>query len=235
MQLLPGNKALYALPDGSNVKISKSGIGVQLYWALQGCQPGLQHYRYCTSHALSKALSLNCFFCNCDEVECAAEKRLMPAESEQWLMRKLMAAGMSTDWCWQVQLRWWPAPCDFMHITQQVVMQADGSGHFKDMYGASCRAKLETDLSFCVAAVKAAKSVIRVHELQQRMWLCEDFLRTATAHALSRVCVVLSVGYRGVYMLEAGQLVTYADRLAQMLGGGVVVHHDWGTQLLPPL
>lgn len=235
VQLLPGNRAVKALQEGSKLNISKSCIGVQLFWALRGCRPGLQHYRFCTPHALSKPLSLDCFFCNCDEAACAAAKRQMPAESEQWLMQKLQAAGVCTEWCWQVQLSWWGAAFDFMHISQRAVMQSDGSSHFTDMYGVACRARLETDMRFCVAAVIALISVIRVHDLQHRMWICEEFLRTATSVATNCRCVVLSVGYRGVCLLEAGQLLTYAARLAQLLGGWVVTDYPWGTVLLPPM
>lgn len=234
VQLLPGNRAVAVQPDGSSVKIPNSCNYIQLFWALQGCRGGLQHYRCCTAHTLSKALSLNCFFCNPDEAECKAEKRLMPTESELWVMRKLLAAQLSTEWCWQVQfIDCWGAACDFMHISKKAVLQVDGSSHFKDMFGKTCRAQLETDLSFCVKAVQRGVSVIRVHELQQRMWLSEGFLQNATAVATSGVCIVLSVGYCGVHMLEGGQLVSYADRLAQLLGGWTVTKLPWCVQLLP--
>jgi hypothetical protein len=108
-------------------------------------------------------------------------------------------------------------------------MQADGSGHFKDMYGESCRARLDDDMRFCVEAVTARKSVIRVHELQQRMWLPPRFLSSATTYATSCCCVVLSVAYRSVYLYEAGRLLPYAIKLASSLPGSNMVEFDWGT------
>ena len=233
LRLLPGNKAVKQLPDGTQLKISNNTVGVQLFWGLQGCGAGLQHYRFCTPHALSKPLSLNCFFCNFDASKCVAESRQLPAESELWLMRELMKARISTQWCWQVvPTSYWAAAADFMHLGQKAVMQADGSGHFKDMFDTSCITKLETDMSFCVKAVTAGMSVIRVHELQQRMWLHPSFLGNAAAYATLCVCVVLSPAYNSVQFYEGGRMLTYVDKLALLLKGCSIQKHDWGTVLL---
>lgn len=232
IQLRPGNKAVKQLSDGSLLQISNSTIGVKLYWGLQHCKAGLQHFRFCTPHALSKPLSLNCFFCNYDEAECVAAGRQKPAVSELWLMHELMGAGLSTDWCWQVALPWWPAAADFLHLSQKAVMQVDGAGHFKDLFDTTCRTTLETDMRFCVAAVAAGTSVIRIHELQQRMWLRPTFLPNATTYATSCLCIVLTPSYNSVCLYDGGRMITYVAKLASMLTDCGVVHFDWGTLLI---
>jgi hypothetical protein len=48
---------------GNTMPITNSTTGYQLYFALMGCQPGKQHYRYNTPHALrNSSQQLLCHF-----------------------------------------------------------------------------------------------------------------------------------------------------------------------------
>lgn len=67
VQLLPGNRAVLQLSDGSLLNVANSTPGVKLFWGCEGCKHGLQHYRYCTSHALGKAQALRCLYDIYDE------------------------------------------------------------------------------------------------------------------------------------------------------------------------
>ena len=232
MQLLPKLKAKVVLSDGSTLSITNTSVGVQLFWGLEGCVQGMQHYRYCTPHALKKPLSLNYFFCNYDEKLCAAEGRLQPPESELKLMQKLGHAGLAQRFCWQVTMPWWPAPVDFMLLSKKAVLQADGSSHSKSVYEESSGAKLASDLRFDVAGVQGGVSVIRVHDIQLRTWLHSDFLAKAVAIAETHCCIVLSVGYTTVCMHAEGHVLTYAQMLVRQLPGSYINHYAWGIVVI---
>ena len=55
---------------------------------------------------------------------------------------------------------------DFKYISHPIVIQADGSCHFKPLYDSTTGKQLYDDLRFCAAAYKSGCSVVRVHELQ---------------------------------------------------------------------
>jgi hypothetical protein len=61
--------------------------------------------------------------------------RMLFGSLELWLMWQLEqgAAGISSA-CWQVKLKFWAAPFDFMMLDKRVIIQADGSCHFEGMY-----------------------------------------------------------------------------------------------------
>jgi very-short-patch-repair endonuclease len=223
--LLPGNRAVAQLANGSTVKVSNSTIGVQLVWGCEGCRLGTQHYRICTSHALRKPLSLRCLYDSYNEEEWDAANRQKPWESEQLLMRELQAAQLSEEWCPQSVPIFWPAAVDFLHLSQKAVMQADGSSHFKDTFDADCRAALDTDMRFCVRAVGKGVSVIRVHDWNLRR---NGFLAAASRIATGSLCVVLSLAYSTVYMYEAGSMQTYVQVLARLLPGAHIEYPGWG-------
>lgn len=232
VELLPGNKAVQHQPDGSVRRIANSTPYTHLFWGCEGCRGGLQHYRLCTSHALGKALALRCLYCSYDEGEWVAAGRQLPWESELKLMRELVGAQLSEEWCCQAAPGFWPAAVDFMHTSQKAIMQADGSGHFHDTFDVSCRSVLEQDMSCCVKAVEAGVSVIRVHDQQLQRGLRHGFLAAACQVATSCLCVVLSPAYHTVCIYEAGRMVTYADMLASRLPAGHVMRVPWGIVIL---
>jgi very-short-patch-repair endonuclease len=232
IQLLSGNKAATQLPDGSWLNVANSTPGVQLFWGLEGCKNGLQHYRYCTPHALNKPLALCCPICSFDPDVWVAEGRQQPWESEQLLMRKLVRAGVSEVWCFQVSVPFWAAPVDFMHTSKKAIMQADGSAHFKDTFSASCQATLDNDMRCVVRAVSAGVSVIRVHDLQLQRGLQCGFLSHASFYATNTLCVLLSVGYTSVFIYEAGRMQTYVQALVGRLPGAKVLMAPWGIVVL---
>lgn len=132
-----------------------------------------------------------------------------------------MLARLQLDihFCWQVMLGFWAAPVDFKCIGHPLIIQADGSYHFKDMYDSTTCKQLHDDLHFCAAAFRAGYSVVRVHDLQVTRVYDTNFLAAAIASATSTQCIVLSPGYTSVCMLESGCFVTYADMLCAMLPG----------------
>jgi very-short-patch-repair endonuclease len=181
---------------------------------------------------LGKALALQCLYCRYDEGEWVAAGRQLPWESELKLMRELVGAQLSEEWCCQAAPGFWPAAVDFVHTSQKAIMQADGSGHFKDTFDVSCKSVLEQDMSCCVKAVEASVSVIRVHDLQLQRGLRNGCLAAACKLATSCLCVVLSPAYHTVCIYEAGRMVTYADMLASRLPEARVVHVPWGIVIL---
>jgi hypothetical protein len=108
-------------------------------------------------------------------------------------------------------------------------MQADGSSHFKDIFDASCRAVLETDMRCCVHAVEAGVSVIRLHEWNLQHRLRSGFLAAASHVATSSLCVVLSPAYCTTDIYEAGRRLTYVEVLAGLLPKAQTAHLDWGV------
>jgi hypothetical protein len=113
VRLLPGNRAVKQLADGSTLRIANSTTGVQLIWGLEGCRCGWQHYRICTCHGLSKPLSLRCPYGSYDEGEWEAANRQKPRQSEYMLMRELQAAQLSEQWCPQSGPHFWPEAVNF--------------------------------------------------------------------------------------------------------------------------
>lgn len=232
IQLLAGNRAATQLSDGSWLKIANSSTGVQMFWGCEGCTGGLQHYRLCTPHTLSKALALRCTFCSYAREEWEAEGRQQLWDSELRLMQELIRAGLSDQWCHQVVPGFQSSAVDFMHTSKKAIMQADGSAHFKETFGASFRAALESDMRGTVDAVRARVSVIRVHDLQLQQGLPPQFLSCASLYATSTLCVVLSWGYTTVFAYEAGRMQSYVEVLVGRLPGAQVVPLPWGIVII---
>jgi len=186
--LLPGSKARVNGSDGASISITHSTVGVKLVWALRGCRPGVQHYRRATPHAVHKPKSLQCFFCNIDEAACAAHYEQKLPASERQLIDAMICACMSEHFCWQARLPWWPGPIDFLLLCHLVAIQADGSSHFKGIHERSRDQQLGIDIEFCVAAMRAGVSVIRVHDTQLKAGLQPGWLSHAVAFAKMCVC-----------------------------------------------
>lgn len=229
VQLLAGNRARKQQSDGSLSSITNTTPYVRMFWGCEGCKPGVQHFRFATPHGLNKALALRCLICSFDPAEWEAAERQAPAESELWLMHKMVQAGLDQQWSSQAVMGFWPqAPVDFMHLSQKAAMQADGSRHFKGIYDKDSREALETDMRCCVEAVKAHVSMIRVHDLQMTMWLDAAFLPNATHMALTNLCVVLSLGYSNTLIYVEGRMRKYVDLLLEKLGKKEVTKLPWG-------
>jgi hypothetical protein len=228
VQLLTKNRAGLKLPDGSVRGITNSTVYVRMFWGCEGCKQGVQHYRFATPHGLSKALALRCLFCSYDADEWKAAHRQQLDQSELWLMGKLVKAGLDLQWSCQAAPTWWKAAVDFKHMTQKAAMQVDGSSHFRGIHDTQSRDALETDMRCCVAAIKANVSMIRVHDLQNTMWLDDAFLPKATHIALNNLCVVLSLGFSNTTIYVDGCMRTYAGMLAEKLGGKEVTKLPWG-------
>lgn len=202
------------------VNITSSLTGIVLVWILTHCLPGKQHTRECTPHAVDDPVCLRCPFCAYDEdVWVAARKQKIPA-SELQLMAQLKRAGLDMLARWQVKLGFWAAPVDFLlRLSRLVVLQADGSCHFGGLYEGSAAEKLADDLRFCVQAVMAGVSVVRVHLLQVNSKSYPTYLQAAVSEAASKLCVVLTPGYSTVGWYNNGKWLTYAEELAIMLPG----------------
>lgn len=134
-------------------------------------------------------------------------------------MCMLAMLRLDTSVCWQVMVGFWAAPVDFKCIHHSVIIQADGSCHFKRMYDSTTGKQLADDLRFCAAAYSAGYSVVRVHDLQMANTRNPAFLAAAVATATSKRCVVLSPGYASVCMYDCGGFVTYASMLCHSLPG----------------
>jgi very-short-patch-repair endonuclease len=140
-------------------------------------------------------------------------------KSEAAIMDMLARLQLDTQFSWQVMLDFWAAPVDFKCISHKLVIQADGSCHFKSMYDSTTGKQLDDDLRFCAAAYKAGFSVVRVHDRQIANTHCLAFLAAAVSVASNTQCIVLSPGYSTVCMYDMGCFVTYAEMLCDMLPG----------------
>jgi hypothetical protein len=196
-----------------------SMTGEQFFWGLSHCVTGKQHYVYRTPHALKRGVDLRCPFCAYDPVLWTTAKRSIIAESEQHLMWQLAKLGIDQLFCPQTKLDFWAAPFDFMMLNKRVALQADGSRHFKDFYTTDVEQALKDDMRFCVAAVKAHVSVVRVHQQQLTGMRYPAYLQTAIAEAEKHTCIVLSPGYNTVHFYDKGWFVSYAQLLADQLPG----------------
>lgn len=212
-------KAVIMLASGKPRHIVPSMTGWQFFWGLTGCLPGKQHYRYCTPHTLDHPVCLRCPFCAYDAVVWTAAGKNVIWQSELWLMWQLGRVQLDQQCCWQVKLKFWAAPFDFMMLDKHVIIQADGSCHFEGMYEQSSGKRLDDDLRFCVQAVTSGPSVVRVHARQVTSSMFPSYLAAAVQQAVADCCIVLSAGYNTIYICNHGQLLTYAQLLAQRLAG----------------
>lgn len=229
VQVAGKGKAVVLLASGKDRPIVPSMTGWQFFWGLAGCVQGRQHYRFCTPHTLDDPVCLRCPFCAYDPVVWTAGKKHVIWQSELQLMRQLSRVQLDQQSCWQVKLLFWPAPFDFMMLNKRVIIQADGSCHFEGMYEQSTGKRLADDLRFCVQAVEAGLSVVRVHVQQVGSSKFPSYLAAAVQLAAASPCIVLSSGYSTVYIYEGGQLLTYAELLAKRLSGYRVYTATFGN------
>lgn len=211
------------LPTKDTINISNSMVGYKLYFALTGCRPARQHYRWCTPHARKSAGQLLCPFCMSGTDEWMDTHKESIPTSELSIMCMLAALQLDTRVCWQVMLPFWGAPVAFAFHGGKLVIQADGSCHFKSMYDNTSGKQLLEDVRFCVQAVTSGTSVIRVHEAQVSRPKRHKFMSAAIAAATNGVCIVLSPGYQSITMYEPGRQVTYAQLLSHSLPGCVTM------------
>lgn len=212
-------QAHVAVSQITKTPISNSMTGHQFYFALEGCSPGRQHYRYCTPHALRAQADLLCPFCKGGTRAWLEHRRSSILDSEASIMCMLAMLHLDTSYSWQVRVAFWAAPVDFKCIHHSVIIQADGSCHFKRMYDSTTGKQLDDDLRFCAAAYSAGYSVVRVHDLQVANTSNPAFLAAAVSTAASTRCIVLSPGYASVCMYDSGRFVTYAGMLCDSLPG----------------
>lgn len=232
VQVLPKYRAVLSLPVGKPKPIVSSMTGFKFFWGLSQCIAGKQHYRLCTPHALKCDVCVRCPFCAYDAGVWVAARKNEIWGSELRLMAMLIAIKRDQEVCWQVKLGFWAAPVDFKFMHLAVVLQADGSCHFQQMYQESTGQRLYDDLKFCVAAVEAGISVIRVHVADINRRAYPNYLPPAIEAAAAAVRIVLSSGYSTVYIFENGQLLTYAQVLANMLPGSNVMTDAYNNTII---
>ena len=79
------------LEAGGNSRPRYISLGIRkrpLYWAMTGCLPGVQHFKFCEPRAADTEAALECKQCACLMPEVGGTgARNMPASEEQ-LMRK---------------------------------------------------------------------------------------------------------------------------------------------------
>ena len=234
MTLQAVHLAHLAVSATTKITITNSMTGHQFYFALEGCSPGRQHYRCCTPHALKAPADLLCPFCKGGTYEWMLHKKCSIPTSELAIMHMLARMQLDTLFSWQVMVDFWAACVDLKCISHPIVIQADGSCHFKRMYDSTTGKQLHDDLRFCAAAYKSGCSVVRVHELQIGDQHSTAFLSAALSVASSTQCIVLSPGYTMVCMYEPGRFVTYAQLLCDMLPGTTTMRDACSNTIIRP-
>jgi very-short-patch-repair endonuclease len=187
--------------DGkSRPRIISLGIRKRpLHWAMAGCLPGVQHFKFCEPRAAATEAALECKQCACLMPKVGGTgARNMPASEEQ-LMRKLYRLGICDSMCAQVAVGWWRGRVDFLHAQRSVLIQADGTCHDTGMYDNSTEKLLQRDVAFCAAAyakfLPAGGSVLRVRTCESD-W--QDSLETGFQLAAGGGVIVLSPSYSAV-------------------------------------
>ena len=232
--LLRGNRARLYDSSGSYRTITHSTVGMPLVWAMDGCCAGVQHFRMGTPHGLCKPGALSCIFCSGDGAACTTGQGLKLPVSEQQLKAVAIAACVSEEMCWQARVPFWRGAVDFLFLQHPVVIQADGSSHFTGIHGLTSDQKLALDIEFCVRAVQARVSVIRVHDAELKTNMQPDCLLEAVRAAKSGVCVVLSTSFTIASLCDNGQQVPFVEHLAGKLGGQAEVLLPYGLIIRCP-
>lgn len=108
---------------------------------------------------------------------------------------------------------------DLMMVNKKVIIQADGSSHFKAIHDGKLGKQQHDDVRFCVTAVSKGVSVVRVHAEQLATGKRPQYLAAAIQFAAASTCVVLSCGYNTVTWYDHNKVCTFAQHLADMLPG----------------
>ena len=113
--------------------------------------PGKQHLRDGVPHTIKAPVCVRCPWCDYDEDEWVASGKQKIPPSERQLMGPLVRTGWDVHVRWQVMLKFWAAPVDFvLRLCRPLILQADGSCHFDGLYSESASDNLAIDLRFCV-------------------------------------------------------------------------------------
>lgn len=205
----------------------------QFVLACSGCKEGKQHYRKCTLNTIRHRLEkLKCLYCRDWKEE---DKEL--AKTEIGFMGLLQQWGLDEECAMQVAVPWWKGRVDFMYLPEPqktpqpcIIIQVDGSAHFKRTRGTEVMETVEEDMGCCCAAFGAGARMLRMHHLD-----LEDADRGLVDRLLeeqSRPCVVLSPAYCKVKLWQKSELVSYPKVLAAKLGGNVSLEtRAWGYYL----
>jgi len=163
-----------------------------LYFKLKGCCRGVQHYRFCTPHAVRQDSDLWCPFCMYDECAWTASRKALMASNELDFMQLIAACGQSEQWCHQVRLGFWKGCIDFYNWQDKVCVQIDGACHWHGISSCSAELVRKRDWTCNLSAWQAGVGLVRVHEddLQQH-----QIVLAAVATAAAGSCVVFTASY----------------------------------------
>ena len=213
--------------------LSKTMEGHQFVLACSGCKEGKQHFRKCTLNAIRHSLDkLKCLYCRDWE---EGDKDL--AKTEIDFMGLLQQWGLDEECAMQVVVPWWKGRVDFMYLPEPqkspqpcIIIQIDGSAHFKRTKGKEVLKNVGKDMGCCCAAFEAGARMLRIHHL-----VLEDAdkgLVDVLLQEQSKPCVVLSSAYYKVKLWQGSELVSYPKVLAAKLGGDVSLEtRAWGYYL----
>lgn len=128
------------------------------------CQPGKQHFKYCTLNSIrGKVSKLNCVFCH--GIEKGAK-----VESEMMFIHTVKLMGMDQHIVYQVEVAWKGGLVDFVYIPSAkepmegwIHIEVDGSSHTKLSWGVGLQRKVIKDLEQCTAAWAHGAKLMRLH------------------------------------------------------------------------
>lgn len=140
---------------GSSLQQEKFVVG------LLGCSPDDQHFGFRTLHSIKGQEQLLCYYCLGDNKEVWDSKK-KGSSHEDAFIRVCKERGWLGELAWQVRLRWWDGPIDFLHFPTRTAFQIDGEGHFTGQYGESRDVILKRDISCCLKAISAGAKMVRI-------------------------------------------------------------------------
>lgn len=213
-QLQQQGQRYYIEVDGQKVWLCDSLEGWQ--FALR-CTCKQYHFRYCTLHAIRDEEDLICQFCEHGTQRWLEAKKPAVPECEVEAMQAWRDLRLDYAVACQVQLGFWHGCVDFYHMPTQLVVQIDGSSHFKGKHRLLPWQQLTKDLECCAEAWKDGVRMLRIHHKHGHMAVA----MLAAVKMPFKSFVMLSHNYSAVSIHMHGKTMSFVDWVAAELGNRI--------------
>jgi very-short-patch-repair endonuclease len=200
--------------DGEKVWLSDSLE--RLRFALR-CTCQQYHFRYCTLDAIEDEDSLICQFCEHGTEQWRRQNKAAVPQCEVEAMQAWRDLRLDYAVACQVQLGFWHGCVDFYHMPTKLVVQIDGSSHFKGTRRVLPWQQLSKDLDCCAEAWNDGVRMLRIHHQHGHMAVA----MLAAVKMPSTSFVMLSHNYSAVSICMEGRTMSFVDWVAEKLGNRI--------------
>lgn len=155
--------------DGQRYNIEVGGQRVWLSDTLERrrfalkCRCTEYHCRYSTLKAIEAEYNLICQFCEHGTDQWTGANKNPVPECEVEAMQAWRQLRLDYAVACQVKLGFWHGCVDFYHMPTELVVQIDGSSHFKGGHQVEPWQQLSLDLDCCAAAWNKGVRMLRIH------------------------------------------------------------------------